>query len=119
MEQSSDPWVVVAVVGEDRVSFCTCCGAIRIEFGNMRVQISLEDLMRIARLARRMSRDMTTEPADRDAAARRDISISFGRQRFALRLSMGELGRLRAMLDAAWRRLYLSGNASWPDNPVN
>lgn len=118
MEESEDPWIVIASEGDDRIYDCTCCGAIRIDFGNVRVQITRENLVRLAQLVRRMARDVTTR-LTAEEEGKRDISISFGQQKFLLRLTVEELGRFRLLLSTAWRQIYRSGGASWPDDQIN
>ena len=119
MEESDETWIVIASDGNDQVFHCVCCGAMRIDFGNVRVQITLAELIRLAQLVGRMARDVTTGPPGREGEWARDIAISFGSQRFSLRLTVAELGRFRSLLAAAWRRMYLSGDAAWPEDLVN
>ena len=110
-----DPWIVLASSGEDRISLCTCCGVVRIAFGNVIARVTrkhLGDLVDLVRLMLRWDQG-GHEPGGQGVS--RDIEITFGRSSFILRLSVEELGLFRSLLETAWLRLYGRGEIDWPE----
>jgi hypothetical protein len=110
---------VLASSGEDNISLCTCCGVLRISFGNVIARVTrshLGDLVDLVRLMIRWDRS-GMEPVKEGIT--RDIEITFSRARFVLRLSVEELALFRSLLESAWLRLYQRGEMEWPDERMN
>jgi hypothetical protein len=119
MSISGTSWITIVEADGVISRRCTCCGAIAVELGNVRLQIDSKELASFMATARSIHEREQRSLHPEGAEDTRTITLVIAPGRLALRLTRAELGALHRLLEETWLYVLRSGLAGWPADMLN